>query len=346
MKTYSKICLLIGLFCSSFILQSFVAENAFAKDKVYRFTFAGVIYKGGTTSLGLDRFAEKVNKESGGRIVIKTIHGTSLGGEREMIESIQMGTLDGGYFGGILGSFYPQYNIFNVPFLFRDEYWANRFLEGELGQDILKGLETINLKAFGYISYGFVGVATKNVPINVPDDFVGLKIRTKENKLCVDGYKALGVNVVTMSAGDALVGMQQGLVDGIDTLSKAILHDYHIDEMANYVTFCKIVLSPCAIVMDAKKFNSLPPDLQRLMEKIGKEVSYWFKHKYLPRREIQNLAESYKVNKKLIMTEPDPDPFRRKCAPLYKKILKGEKYPYLSKMLEKAMKLQGINVEQ
>jgi TRAP-type transport system periplasmic protein len=346
MRTYPRFWLLISIFCLAVIVQGFIVGESFAQEKMYHFTFAGVVYEGSATSVGLDLFAERVNKESGGRIKIKTVHGTSLGGEKELIEAIQMGAgIEGGYFGGILGSFYPDYNIFNVPFLFKDEYWANKFLEGELGENILRGLGTVGLQAFGYIRYGFVGVETTKAPIYTPDDFVGLKIRTIENDLRVDAYKVLGANPITMSAPDALVAMEQGLIDGGDIGGcKTVFHEFRIYDMVDNMSFNKMFLSPCAILMSKKEFTKLPEDLQKLMAKIGKEVSHWFKYTYLPRTEIRNMHLAYEANKNLVMTEPASEPFRRKCLPLYRQILQGEKFPGLTKLLEKTLKFQDIKL--
>jgi len=67
------------------------ASQASSQEKKFNFTFAGVLPKGGVTAHSMDVFAERVNKESNGRVVIKTIHGTSLGGEVELIREYKDG---------------------------------------------------------------------------------------------------------------------------------------------------------------------------------------------------------------------------------------------------------------
>ncbi|MBW2308945.1 MAG: TRAP transporter substrate-binding protein [Deltaproteobacteria bacterium] len=343
-KQHTKVCLeiLIILFFV-FTVQVFIATEVSAQEKTFQFTFAGVLPKGSLTARSMDIFAERVNSESNGRIQIKTIHGTTLGGEKELIESIRIGSLDGGCFGSVLGSFYPKIDIWNVPYLFRDDYWLNEILKGHIGKELLDGLESINLKGLGYLRYGARGIGNNKRPINKPEDIKGLKIRTIENDMCVMALEALGAVPVTMSVGDAIMGMRQKLVDGID-FPQACLNAFKIDEMIKYFANTQHTWSPVPIVISMEKFKSLPTNLQKLLLKIGSEVGDYHCRVFLKQEETKDRYKTYeKLGDGVLFSDPDKELFRMKCVPLYKKLRKQR--PDLVGMMEEIMKVQGIKLD-
>ena len=77
--------------------------------------------QGHPTHLGLVRLAELVEERSGGDVVIEVYPDRQLGEEREMVEGLQLGSVDMTVVStGPLGSFVPEINILDLPFLFED----------------------------------------------------------------------------------------------------------------------------------------------------------------------------------------------------------------------------------
>jgi tripartite ATP-independent transporter DctP family solute receptor len=330
---------LIVCTCLAYFLT---ATQAFSQEKQFNFTFAGVLPKGSLTAHSMDVFADRVNKESNGRIVIKTIHGTSLGGEVELIESIRMGSLDGGCFGSVLGSFYKKIDIWNVPYLFRDDYWLNEVLNGHIGTELLNGLETVKLKGLGWFRYGARGLGNNVRPITKPEDIKGLKIRTIENNMCVRSLQALGAIPVTMSTGDAIMAMRQKVIDGID-FPQSCLNAFKLDEMLKFFSFTQHTFSPVALVMGTEKFKSLPGDLQQLVLKVAKDVGDYHNTVYLKQEEARDRCRSIeKLGDKIQFSDPDKEPFRRQCIPTYATIKKDR--PDLVPMMDEIIKLQDLKI--
>lgn len=89
--------------------------------------------------VGIDTFAQEVEKRTGGRYKIQTFYSGSLGGEREYIEAVQLGTQELAFSStGPVPNFVPEARILDIPFLFRDKAHARAVLDGPIGEDMLK----------------------------------------------------------------------------------------------------------------------------------------------------------------------------------------------------------------
>src|SRR6185436_11746815 len=105
---------------------------------------------------GAKRMAEEIGAKSGGRVEVQVFPNQQLGNERDMIEGMQLGTIDLAVINTpLLAGFDPRFLIFDMPFLFNDWAHVGRMLSGQIGTDLLKSLESRQLKAFGFSTAGF-----------------------------------------------------------------------------------------------------------------------------------------------------------------------------------------------
>ena len=89
----------------------------------------------------LQRFAEKfkndVEEKSHGQVTIEIHPGGELGGERDLVEGVQLGTIDMALSSSnVLGNFVSDVFAFDFPFLFKDEAHAARVFDGDIGQEM------------------------------------------------------------------------------------------------------------------------------------------------------------------------------------------------------------------
>src|SRR5690606_36087655 len=82
------------------------------------------------------RFAELVEERSNGDIQIDVLSGGQAGGEREIAESLQLGTMDFAVLGGIVQNFDPALMVVEWDFLFRDDQHVKDVLYGPVGDKI------------------------------------------------------------------------------------------------------------------------------------------------------------------------------------------------------------------
>ena len=143
-----------------------------------------------------------------------------LGGEKEMIEQAQVGALQIARISvGPMGPIVPELNVFNLPFMFRDNAHMEKVIDGDIGDEMLKKLTdhpTANLIGLCWMNAGTRNVYNSKHPIQKVEDLKGLKIRMMGNPVFVETMNSLGGNGVAMGFDQLINAMQTGVVDGAE----------------------------------------------------------------------------------------------------------------------------------
>ncbi|MFC0558821.1 TRAP transporter substrate-binding protein [Halalkalibacter alkalisediminis] len=164
---------------------------------------------------GLYKFQEIVESETNGSIKVEVHPNGQLGGDREVLEGLQLGTIEGTTVStGPVAQFAPRFAMFDLPFLFSDTDIAYEVLDGPIGVDLLNDLPEQGLIGLNYWENGFRHMTNDVREITSLEDIKGLKIRTLENDLHIDMWRELGANPTPMAFTELFAGLQQGVVDG------------------------------------------------------------------------------------------------------------------------------------
>ncbi len=207
--------------------------------------------------VAIDTFAKEVEKRTGGRYKIQTFYSGSLGGERESIEAVQLGTQELTFTStGPVPNFVPEARILDIPFLFRDKAHARAVLDGPIGQDMLKPFESKGFKALAWGENGIRHMTNSKRPVNGPDDLKGLKMRTMENPVHVAAYKGFGIITTPMAFPEVFTALQQGTVDGQENPLSVIMAA-KFDQVQKYLTLTGHVYSPAIFLMSKASFDKL-----------------------------------------------------------------------------------------
>ena len=213
---------------------------------------------------GIDVLAQEVEKGTNGRIIIKNFFSGSLGGERESIESVQLGTQElTGTSTGPIPNFVPAVKILDIPFLFRDKAHARAVLDGPIGQAMLKEFDSKGFKALAWSENGVRHMTNNKRPINLPDDLKGLKMRTMENPVHVAAYKGFGIITTPMAFPEVFTALQQGVVDGQENPLSVIMAA-KFEQVQKYMTLTAHVYSPALLLMNKASFDKLSPADQKV----------------------------------------------------------------------------------
>ena len=171
--------------------------------------------------IGIDTLGKEVEKRTGGRYKVQTFYSGSLGGERESIEAVQLGTQELTFSStGPVPNFVPEAHILDIPFLFRDKAHARAVFVGPIGpigpivQDMLKQFEPNGFKALAWSENGVRHMTNSKRAVNGADDLKGLKMRTMENPVHVVGCKGFGIITTPMAFPEVFTALKQGTVDG------------------------------------------------------------------------------------------------------------------------------------
>ncbi|CAN1528207.1 DctP TRAP-type C4-dicarboxylate transport system, periplasmic component [Burkholderiaceae bacterium] len=206
---------------------------------------------------GIDVLAQEVEKGTNGRIIIKNFFSGSLGGERESIESVQLGTQElTGTSTGPIPNFVPAVKILDIPFLFRDKAHARAVLDGPIGQALLKEFDSKGFKALAWSENGVRHMTNNKRPINLPDDLKGLKMRTMENPVHVAAYKGFGIITTPMAFPEVFTALQQGVVDGQENPLSVIMAA-KFEQVQKFMTLTAHVYSPALLLMNKASFDKL-----------------------------------------------------------------------------------------
>ena len=222
---------------------------------------------------GMEYFAQKVAEKSNNRIEVKLFHSQQLGGERDYIEGMQLGTIEMSQTSlGPLGSFEPAMNLFSLPFLIRSPEHFDHVFDGPIGKAAAAKLPAKGIRILGYTDTGARFLHNSQHMIRTPADMKGLKFRSIENPVFVETYKALGARAVPMARPEVFSALKQGVIDGLDN-SLAFYESMGDFEVAKYLTLgVELFQTPGALMVSERFYQSLPPDLQKALQEAANEA--------------------------------------------------------------------------
>jgi len=207
--------------------------------------------------IAIDTFAKEVEKRTAGRYKVQPFYSGSLGGERESIEAVQLGTQELAFSSsGPIPNFVPETKILDIPFLFRDKAHARAVLDGPIGQEMLAKFDSKGFKALAWGENGIRHMTNSKRSVNGPEDLKGLKMRTMENPVHVAAYKGLGIVTTPMAFPEVFTALQQGTVDGQENPLSVIMAS-KFDQVQKYLTLTGHVYSPGIFLMNKASFDKL-----------------------------------------------------------------------------------------
>lgn len=207
--------------------------------------------------VAIDTFAKEVEARTQGRYKVQPFYSGALGGERESVEAVQLGTQELAFTStGPIPNFVPDARILDIPFLFRDKAHARAVLDGQIGQELLTKFDSKGFKALAWGENGVRHMTDSKRQIAKPDDVKGLKMRTMENPVHIAAYKALGIVTTPMAFPEVFTALQQGTVDGQENPLSVIM-SAKFDQVQKYLALTGHVYSPCVLVMNKAMFDKL-----------------------------------------------------------------------------------------
>lgn len=263
------------------------------------------------------KFKEQVEAETNGEMTVTIYPNAKLGDERNLLESLKMGTVDMGIItGGPVVNFLPAFGVLDLPFLFRDAQHAYAVLDGPIGKGFFEGMEKIGWKGLAYGERGFRNLTNNKKAVVVPEDIGGLKIRVMQNPIYIDAFKALGANAVPMAWVETLTALQQGTIDGQENPLNVIV-SYNINEANKFLSMTRHAYSPNVILMSLRTWKKLSADQQKIVEKAAQAAAEL-------NREIDNKMEAQwlqelKDRGMEVVETPDLGLFREAVKSVYEK---------------------------
>ena len=258
----------------------FTSTGAFADDTItLRLGF--VDPASSSYAMGGQKFADELEKLTNGAVKVQVLAGGTLGGEREMYEGAQMGTMDMvTVVNTVLSQFIPELVLLDQPFLFDNAEQAHAAVDGKLGELVAQKALEQGVHIIGWLESGFRDTFSKD-PVQSVDDFNGLKIRTMENKMQIAAFNALGAISTPMPATEQYTALQQGTIDACENaVGNMLINRYY--EVIKNVTNTRHQFTYILVGISDRAWNKIPDEYKPMVGQAMKTAVEW---------QRQNLAE-------------------------------------------------------
>lgn len=224
---------------------------------------------------GMVHMAERLDEISGGKMRIDIYPSGQLGGERETVELVQIGSLAMTKVStSPLESFVPAMQLFSIPYVFRDREHFFKVLDSEIGKELLESTEVARLRGLGYYDAGSRSFYTTDKRVRSPADLAGLKIRVQKSQTSVRMVAALGGSATPISWGELYTALQQGVVDGAENNPPSFYLSRQY-EVSKYYTLDEHTSVPDILLMSSRIWDDLTPEQQAwLQEAVDDSVAY------------------------------------------------------------------------
>ncbi|HIG73641.1 MAG TPA: TRAP transporter substrate-binding protein [Bacteroidetes bacterium] len=216
--------------------------------------------------LAMLAMAAHADSASAGRLQIAVYPSGQLGSERECLELLQIGSLAmTKVSASVLEGFAPEFAVFSLPYLFRDEAHRIAFFESEVGRGVLDTTEPFRFRGLTYYDAGARSYYTVDKPVRAPEDLAGLKIRVQESPTSMRMVREMGGSPTPISWGELYTALQQGVVDGAENNPPSFFLSRHY-EVAPYYVLNEHTAVPDVLVIGTPVWNSLTEQEQAWLE--------------------------------------------------------------------------------
>lgn len=218
------------------------------------------------------KWSEEVAKRSNGRIKIEVYPANQLGNIREMMEGVELGTLEIGHGDtSMLSTVLPEMGLLALPFIYKGYDHAEKVIDGSVGQELNEKLAgKRNMRPLGWMWNGFRNFCTK-VPITKVADCKNIKMRSPEAKIYMDTFTLLGMKPTPIPWGEVYTAMQTKVVDAMETPPETI-YKQGFYKLGKYVCNSRHIFSVVGPMISEKKWQSLAKEDQKILSDSLKKV--------------------------------------------------------------------------
>lgn len=229
---------------------------------------------GSAQNIAAEKFKELLDQRSGGKIKVKIHHSGSLGNETEILQQIQMNSIQMGIITvGPFDTFDPIVRVIGYPFIFSSYEQVDKVLDGPLGKEILTNLEKVGFKGLAFSENGFRNLTNNRHPVHKASEVKGLKIRVMQSALHKAIWRALGANPTPMP-WPIYTELEQGVIDGQEN-PLWVIEVYKFYEIQEYMTLTRHVYSGHIDVASLKWWKTLDQETQDMIQKAMSEAAVY-----------------------------------------------------------------------
>jgi TRAP-type transport system periplasmic protein len=258
------------------------------------------------------KFAELTTQRSNGRMKVEAFDSGALGFQREVLEGMRTGTMQGTVTLEPMSYWARDVAIWGIPYLFESRKHLDAFLASPVNKEFNDKLIAAGFRPVSYLAREPRNM-TSNRPINSIADLKGLKIRVPESRTAPPAFTAMGLKVVTMPYTEVYQALKQGVID-MQENPMAIAVSGKLYEVQKYMALTEHQLQIAYFVISEQAFQKLPKDLQDMVLQAGVDAQA-FERDITKVEWVEARASLEKAGMKF--TTPGLAPFREAAATAY-----------------------------
>jgi tripartite ATP-independent transporter DctP family solute receptor len=221
-----------------------------------------------------NEFAERANakfEEQGLDYKVVAFGSSQLGTDEELMQKLRLGTVDFALPSTVMSSTVDAFGVFEMPYLVKDREHMKRIEEEIFWPTLAPLAEEQGYKILAVWENGFRHITNNARPIETPEDLQGIKLRVPSGEWRVKMFQAYDANPTPMAFSEVFTALQTGVIDGQEN-PFAQIWSAKFQEVQDYLSLTGHVYTPAYITAGKQKFESLPAEVQQVLEETAKET--------------------------------------------------------------------------
>ncbi len=165
-------------------------------------------------------FADEVSRLSDGKMTVELFPGAQLGPDLQVISGLRAGIIDATVTTtSLMGTLDKSFNVFDIPYLMRSFDEVNAVADGPAGEVLGNAAESNGIKILSIHTGLWRNLTNNTKPVSTVDDIAGLRVRTLQNEVFIDFWKAMGANPVAIPFPELHSALETGTVDAQENVN-------------------------------------------------------------------------------------------------------------------------------
>jgi tripartite ATP-independent transporter DctP family solute receptor len=289
---------------------------------------------GSLFEISANEFAKRANAKLGAKAKVAVFGSSQLGGDKEQMQKLLLGTLDLAVPSTVMTSVVDQFGVFEMPYLVKDREHMKRIEKEVVWPKLAPLVETKGYPLLAVWENGFRQITNSVRPIVNPEDLKGIKLRVPEGKWRVKMFQAYGANPSAMKFSEVFTALMTGTMDGQENpFSQIYSAKFH--EAQKYLSLTDHVYTPAYVIAGTKRWEALPADVRQTLADTAKETQgYVYETAARMEKELLDKIKTAGV----AVNNANKDAFVKASAAIYKEF--GDSVPGAGEMIEVANKIR------
>jgi tripartite ATP-independent transporter DctP family solute receptor len=263
-----------------------------------------------------NEFAERANakfEEQGLDYKVVVFGSSQLGTDEELMQKLRLGTVDLALPSTVMSSSVDAFGVFEMPYLVKDREHMKRIEEEIFWPTLAPLAEDQGYEILAVWENGFRHITNNVRPIETPEDLQGIKLRVPSGEWRVKMFQAYDANPTPMAFSEVFTALQTGVIDGQEN-PFAQIWSAKFQEVQDYLSLTGHVYTPAYVTAGKQRFESLPPEVQQVLEETAKETQDFV---YETAGALENDLLTKLQEGGIQVNEADKDAFIAASQPIY-----------------------------